>query len=83
MAGALAPQLRACDAPKVLVDDRNKVVKGVSSALTDGEKQLRDSGRVRHAIGHPRGLRIGHGWGAPQEKPHVTDGRTEAESDAI
>jgi hypothetical protein len=56
----------------MVVDDGDELVKGLSSALTDGEEQLRDSGRVRHVLGHPGGLRIGHGWGAAQGEPDET-----------
>ena len=62
MAGRLAPQLRACDTSQMVVDDRDELVKRVSSAIADREEQVRDSGRVRRAIGHPGSVRIGHGW---------------------
>jgi hypothetical protein len=53
MAGYLAPQLRACDTSQMVVDDRDELVKGVSSAIGYREEKIRDSGRVRRAIGHP------------------------------
>ena len=61
MVGRLAPQLRACDTSQMVVDDGDKLVKGLSSATAHREEQLRDSGGVRRAIRHPRRLRIGHG----------------------
>jgi hypothetical protein len=42
MAGHLAPQLRACDASQMVVDDRDELVKGVSFAIADREEKVRD-----------------------------------------
>jgi hypothetical protein len=53
MTGRLAPQLCACDTSQMVVDDRDELVKGVSSAIGYREEKIRDSGRVRRAIGHP------------------------------
>jgi hypothetical protein len=61
MARRLAPQLRACDASEMVVDNRDQLVKRVSSAIADREEQLRDPGRIRGTMAHiPVGVRIGH-----------------------
>jgi hypothetical protein len=36
MPGALAPQLGACDSSKMVVDDRDQLIKGVSFAVAPG-----------------------------------------------
>ena len=64
MARRLATQLRGCDATEVVVDNRDQLVKRVSSAIADREEQLRDPSRIRGTMAH---ISVGGGIGCVLE----------------
>lgn len=60
MAGYLAPQLRACDTSRLVVDDWDELVKRVSSAIADRKEKV-SAGAGGHIL---RGSRRRYSWPA-------------------